>query len=275
MQDCALWDSVLPSTLSGHLSGRDFERGSGRDLRSRGLRRPKCGSWGARALSLVALLVLMGPTDAAAYRFFLSSDYSGSPLAAGDTFAVQVHFDTEGASDISLLSIAIDFDDTSLTYEQSLSSAASYALYTPGSGKATPGRWLEPVGSCAGAPLQGCGTWVGNGDQSMVVVDFVEHSFASGGATLETTADVVLASLVFRANASSAAPAPQLLFHSSSVLRLGSGISVIPNIAGSMLITPEPGTALLVGIGLAGLGGSRSRRRKAEMLRRITPAGRD
>ena len=213
----------------------------------------------------VAAAFLLGASSASALALSLGGA-NGQIVANGDQVSITVSLDTEGDTGITLLSVGVVFDDTRLSYNQSLSSTASYTLYnknTAGKGNPSNGEYLQAASTCGGYPGggTGCSFWVGVTNQ--VNVDYVATDLATGysqatGATAGQgiTSGGLLATLIFDvigtdgvANIDISITAP------GNVIGLPGGASGTASLAGSgTVVIPEPTTALLVAFGLVGLG---------------------
>ena len=209
----------------------------------------------------VLCITALWTSQASAVSITLSGA-NGQDVAPGDQVTVTMTLDTEATVGITLLSIAALFDGSLLTYNQALSSSGNgsgYILYGTAKGG---GGYLEAASTCGGgfgSPTVGAGCQLALPGQ--VNVDYVNVDLANG--TGSTNVGVALmATLVFDVtgpfgfafiNLSQTSPGNvigQPLGTSISGTLLG-GIS---GGAGGVNIVPEPTTALLVGMGLAGLG---------------------
>jgi len=187
-----------------------------------------------------ALAVSLGGLDATA--------------APGGTVSVTVTIDTEATTGIVLLSVGVLFDDTKLSYDKPASSATSYALYGGRGG----GGFLAASSTCGGYPTDGTACSLRVGTTNQVNVDYVSADLSNGTAN---TGSFLAATLVFNVIGSSGTAAISLTTSSpGNTVTLGSGPGTA-TLSGSGIVTiPEPTTALLIGLGLAGLGVAGRRR---------------
>ncbi len=131
---------------------------------------------------------LAGP--ASAYRLWMTTDYDGSVLEAGELVTVDVHLDTEGDTGLTYFSVAVVYPPDVLDYAPESSSLPSYVLYAGGS-KGQPPTYLLPTGPTApDAPPH----WPLAVDQ--VNVDFLASSLTPSQNA--TASDVVVATVAFR-----------------------------------------------------------------------------
>lgn len=80
---------------------------------------------------VVALTFAFSASMASAFRTDMT--YGGpDTIEIGDTVTVSVNFDTEGANDISLLSVSVLFNSSMISYDPVSSTSPSYALYGSG-----------------------------------------------------------------------------------------------------------------------------------------------
>lgn len=203
-----------------------------------------------RVVALTGALILPSLT-AQAWRVDLIANWdptlacTPSTCVYAVTPTVEVWLDTEGESDLALISFGVSFADTALAYDPVASSHASYLLYT-----ASKAPYLVPAPICCelapGAP------------------DVVDIGFLSSDLPLGVPASgrERMAVLVFDALPSPSTP-PLIggVFDLSlgHVLQLGD--TTTRPLLFDVQYAPEPGTGLLVGLGLAGLAASlRSRR---------------
>jgi len=202
---------------------------------------------------LATAMLLLGALSANAWTITMQSSYAGATLAPSDTVSIDVYLDAPDTG-LQLLSVAVVYDPIVLTYDGLSSTAASYILYAPAAG-ATPATYLVPSQNPPATwPVPDPGT-------GQVNVNFQEvNLLPTGGSGL----GVYLATLVFHVADPGdglgeiylSLTSPGNIIRANDVVVTGSGI-LGPGID---VITPEPTTALLVGLGLIGLGVAGRRR---------------
>ncbi len=211
---------------------------------------------------LVGAILFIGAANASAFGVFLTSDYAGGVAGASDIITVTAHIDFEGEDNFGLefLTVGVRFDNEVLTYNQAASPQTStYLLYAPPNG-ATPMSLLIPASTCSTA---GCQLWAGGGldpGESQVNIDWLEPNLGTTTSNfLGGLHGDVLATLVFHVAAVGDGLGEIDLVFDLATGQFWQDIWVGPglplNLSGSFtVLTPEPTTALLVMLGLAGLG---------------------
>jgi hypothetical protein len=198
---------------------------------------------------LASALLIFGAASAHAFATTMTSNYSnGSVLTTGDTVSVTVNFDSEGAADISLLSVSVLFNDAIMSWDQGSSSSPSYALYVSG-GKGN--QYLVPATT---------NLTLRTGTSNQILLDW-QNTALPGGNRDPGSFDMAV--LSFTVQDLGAGVAAFTLSNSSpgNVLQLKDGSNPVNAVSGNFdVVTPEPTTALLVGLGLAGLGVAGRRR---------------
>ncbi|MCS5636446.1 MAG: PEP-CTERM sorting domain-containing protein [Myxococcota bacterium] len=207
-----------------------------------------------------AVAALLGASNASAISLSLAGA-NGQLVTPGTQVTVTVSLDTEGTAGIGLFSVGVIFDDAILSYNASLSSASSYVLYN--------GPFVPHLVPFSGPPQLFGGT------TDQVNVDFVATDLLTGSAgSGDTYSGLVVI------GTGTVAPLANLVF---DVVALGDGIADIrltlgaggngfwmangmsPSVtfgpagdgADGWVITPEPTTALLLGLGLGGMAARR------------------
>jgi hypothetical protein len=207
---------------------------------------------------LVTALLAFGASSAGAISITLTGA-NGQDVVNGDLVTVTMTLDTEATVGITLLSIATLFDDSQLLYRDDLSTSnggSGYILYDAGAKNG--GNYLSSAVTCGGgygSPTVGAGCVLSLPGQTNV--DYVAGDLATGtGAGNAGVAQ--MATLVFQVTGTSGFASIALSQTSpGNVIGQPGGTSTTGTLgsgAGGVNIIPEPTTALLVGLGLAGLG---------------------
>ena len=194
----------------------------------------------------VAAAFLLGASSASAISFTLAGA-NGQDVAPPDQVTITVSMNTEATTGITVMSVGVLFDDSQLTYNQGDSSATSYLLYGGRGG----GNYLKAASTCGGlAPNGSCNLAL----PGQINIDYVSADLAGGTSN---TGVATLAILVFDVTGPSGFASIALSSSSpGNVVGQPGGGSVAPTLFGGagVNVIPEPTTALLVGLGLVGLG---------------------
>lgn len=203
----------------------------------------------ARALSVFFSLILFSiATSASAYEIRLVQTTPGGMFpqgAPGDVVSFDAYLDTQGQSDIMFFAVGLSYEASLLTYEPALSDAVDYVLYTPGNGPAEPASWLYPESDPFAlwpAPEPG---------REQVMLAFIAPGFEPTRATA-TNAYLGTISLL---NYTPWLGGLQFDFdHGGSAFAVSDGeggaLYIEDQVATTIVWSPEPSTALLVGVGL-------------------------
>jgi hypothetical protein len=195
---------------------------------------------------LATAMVVFAAGSASAISLTLAGA-NGQLVSVGGQVTVTVTLDTGATTGLVLLSTGVLFDDEILNYNSAASSAPTYILYVNGK---TP--YMQPA---ANPPELRFGT------TNQVNVDWVATNLQDG--TGGTDAASLLATLVFDVVSLGDGTADIGLSITSpgNIVQLAGGVNTTATLNGSgTVITPEPTTALLVGLGLLGLGVAGRRR---------------
>jgi len=207
-------------------------------------------------------LLVLGAASASAFSTNLATDFTyGTILTTGDTVTMKVDFNSTG-NDIAILSVSVLFDDDAFAWDQAASSSPGYALYNAGGrGNAYLAEFWTNMTLRTGTSNQILLDW-GSSDLPDGTRDqcgtYGTYPAVPGGLS-GNGCGFRMAKLVFRViDAPEAYGAAFTLSNSSpgNFFQLGDGSQPVNTITYS----PEPTTALLVGLGLAGLGVAGRRR---------------
>ena len=216
---------------------------------------------------LAMALLIFGAASASAFATTMTNNYGGADLTTGDTVTVTVDFDTEGATNLQVLSVSVLFDDAVMTYSPrgSGSEAPTYALYIAGGrGPVSLGELTTNLTIRAGTSNQVLLDWSSTAVPAGTRDDCGNYGTypAVPGSPSGFGCGFTMAVLQFTVH-TAGADATFALSNSSpgNVISLGDGSNPANPVSGDFTVTtPEPTTALLVGLGLLGLGVAGRRR---------------
>jgi hypothetical protein len=210
-------------------------------------------------------LLVLGAASASAFSTTMTNNYGGGILTTGDTVTVTVDFDTEGANELAIVSVSVLFNDEIMAWNEAASASPTYALYAGRSGVAM-GNLSTNLTLRTGTSDQILLDWssdgiLGNAGSTLGCGPFGTFP-AVPGSPSGNTCGWTMATLVFSV-IDAKGDAAFTVSNSSpgNILQLIDNTTPANPVSGDFVVlTPEPTTALLVGLGLAGLGVAGRRR---------------
>ena len=208
----------------------------------------------------------LAASSAQAFSTTMTSNYTpGDILTTGDTVTVTVDFDTEGANELAIVSVSVLFNDEIMAWNQAGSASPTYALYAGRAGVAM-GNLSTNMTLRTGTSDQILLDWSSNGiltGQGSTLGCGPFGTFpAVPGSPSGNTCGWTMATLVFSV-IDAKGDAAFTVSNSSpgNILQLIDNSTPANPVSGDFVVTtPEPTTALLVGLGLLGLGVAGRRR---------------
>jgi hypothetical protein len=194
------------------------------------------------ANSLMVALLLFSASSASALNFYFGTP-SATSVAPGETFTVQLFLDTEGSTQVTTI------------FMSTITADVSKVAFVSGN---SPGQILFNVSSFEGvARAQQASTGVPGDDPGRVrAANFATTNPVGSGIA---SANQLLTTLTFVGVAPGTTTISPLLElgtnpDSVSIAQVNVTASSTVGPGFSVTVVPEPGTALLMGLGLAGLG---------------------
>jgi len=201
--------------------------------------------------SVTTLSMLLSAVTASAFTTSMEPETGlsdGDTIDIGQVFDVFVDFDTDGAGDVSLLSVSVLFDPEVVRFIQSATTSPSYVLYTGGKGAS----YLKPATTNNSIRI---------GTTGQTLQDW-QNNIIPGAA--EAAGTFQMATLPFQARQSGAAGFQLSSTSPGNTLFLGDLTQGTNNLLGDFTLTvPEPTSASLSVAALLTLAGIRMRSRKS------------
>lgn len=188
-------------------------------------------------------LMLFSAASASAINIFLNPPTPTGPLNPGDQFSIDLILDTEGETEITSVFVSVQVDPTVLSFV----------------GGTSPGQILFNFGTFSGIGRVSEPFTLASDPDGLVRA----ASFAALSPSGQAESAQLLATLTFEAVGAGTSAISGLIAQGDDVTVSGASVagSVTFGPGQTMEVVPEPGTALLMGLGLAGL--TAAGRRKA------------
>lgn len=227
-------------------------------------------------LNLLAVaLLLFGATSASAFAINMVARGSTTSLTVSDTVTVDIFFDATAVGIRLFGTNVLNSNASAISYDPAASLAAGasgpagpgtqpgYILYSP----AVAGTGMPPVGAMPYVWLapQQTPTWltfpVPPVGQEQVAINYAELNITDTFDTRTTGTGIWIATLVFHIDAPITSETLTVsMTAAGSILQLGDNVVdantislSAPIVLTGPVVTPEPTTAMLIGLGLLGL----------------------